>query len=200
MIDQSIRHNLYGIGIIKAEHDSKIYVDFPEYGKRIFKQSAIEEGYLSMDTNEREFILEEGQSYRTIFEAINNVAGTNYKGWMKAVWKSSDKFNLWFTKLAQITNDGAKSAAFDCVNTISDDWNEFKFSNLSYKFGNIKQDELKEISLIFAKDFGTGTEYIFRGAFIIDPQKSSPDCQFFKRVGKKVKLIGQPASDVQILE
>lgn len=197
MVDQSIRHNLYGIGTIREEKDNKIYVNFPKYGRRIFKQSTVDDKVLSMDITEREFILEAGKSYRKIYEAINDVAGTNYKGWMKAIWQSSDKFNIWFTKLAKINNGKAESAAFNCVNILSEDWNEFQFSNLTYKFGDIKPNEKVKISLIFAKDFGPDTEYIFRGAFQIDSEKSSPDCQFFKRVGNKVKLTGQPADDIE---
>ncbi len=153
-----------------------------------------------MDTEERILILEVGKSYHKIYEAINEVAGTNYKGWMKAVWQSSDKFRIWFTKLAKTNNGIAEPATFNCVNIISDDWEEFQFFNLTYKFGEISQREEKEISIIFAKDFGPDTKYIFRGAFVIDLQKSSPDCQFYKRVGKIVKLIGQPADDILILE
>ena len=128
--------------------------------------------------------------FHTIYDAINDVIGTDYTGWMKATWPNTDgngKFRLWFPKLADTRNGELFSAAFDCVNTISDDWNEVIFDDLK----NTQADMTKKFwgyDLIFAKD--PGGEYVFRGVFIRDKEKSAPNHDVSKRIATRVRLIG----------
>ena len=94
-------------------------------------------------------------SYKTIYEALNAAVGTNYTGWMKATWPSvytSLPFRIWFPKLAETKNGKKVSAAFDCVNTISNDWNEVVFDDL--KKGYVEGKEQYTVRL---SRFGTGT-------------------------------------------
>ena len=128
-------------------------------------------------------------------------AGTDYTGWMKACWPSnnpSQPFRIWFTKLAETKNGELVPAANGCLNTISDDWNEFIFDDL--KNGYVEGGErYMGYSLIFAKEPKGGT-YLFRGVYREDTELSSPNHYVSKRVGTRVKLIGRPSSKIEILD
>lgn len=80
----------------------------------------------------REIILDVNDhiSYRYIYEAINAVVGTQYTAWMRACWPSTYPqypFRMWFPKLKEIRDGIEVPAAYDCLNTLSEDWNEFFF-------------------------------------------------------------------------
>lgn len=140
-------------------------------------------------------------SYNAIYEALNATVGTNYTGWMKATWPSvytSLPFRIWFPKLAETKNGKKVSAAFDCVNTISNDWNEVIFDDL--KNGYFEGGEqYTGVTLIFAKE-PKGGPYIYRGVYIDDAEKSRPNHYVSKRIGTKVKLVGQPSESIEILD
>lgn len=139
--------------------------------------------------------------FHSIYEAINDCMGTNYSGWMKACWpnvKGNGKYRLWFPKLAEIKNGKYVSAAFDCVNTLSSDWNEIVFDDLKHTQGDMS-DKYWGYDLIFAKD-PNGGDYIFRGVFARDGEKSRPNHDVSKRIATKVKLIGSPVYDVELLD
>lgn len=140
-------------------------------------------------------------SYSTIYEAINGTVGTEYTGWMRACWPNYypvDSFRIWFPKLKEIKKGVEIPASFDCLNTISNDWNEFVFDDLKGR-----QTEQTEhyygYDLIFAKE-PDGGPYIFRGVFILDAEKTVPNHSVSKRIGTKVRLIGKPASKIEILD
>ena len=72
----------------------------------------------------------EKYEFPTIFRAINDCIGTEYSGWMTACWpnvKGNGNFRMWFPKLAKNRGGELIPATFDCINTISDDWNAFIF-------------------------------------------------------------------------
>lgn len=157
---------------------------------------------VSADPN-REITLDAADniSFKAIYEALNATVGTDYTGWMKATWPSvytSLPFRIWFPKLAETKNGEKVSAAFDCVNTISDDWNEVIFDDL--KNGYVEGgDQYAGVTLIFAKE-PKGGPYIFRGAYIDDDEKSRPNHYVSKRIGTRVRLVGQPAENIEILD
>ena len=152
----------------------------------------------------REIILDvaDNMSYRKTFEAINAIVGTDYTGWMKAGWpdkKTDMPFWIWFPKLAKHKNGEFVSAAFDCVNTISDDWNEFIFDDLKDTPPDIDGGSKPPYALILAKE-PKGGPYIFRGVYIADNENSKYRHHVLKRIGTKVKLIGKPAHSIEILD
>lgn len=53
--------------------------------------------------------------------------------------------------------------------------------------------------LIFAKD-PDGGEYIFRGVYVRDGEKSKPNHDVSKRIATRVKLIGEPTYDIELLD
>ena len=226
-INSIVVHKLYGKGIIKKIVDNKLYISFDGQLRIFIYPDAFEKGYLSYDavlngaggnmydkngtetpqagniSGTREVILDAAHniSYDSIYKAINATVGTEYTGWMKACWPSnnpSQPFRIWFTKLAETKNGELVPAANGCLNTISDDWNEFIYDDL--KNGYIEGGErYKGYSLIFAKEPKGGT-YLFRGVYRENEELSSPNHYVFKRVGTKVKLIGSPASRIEILD
>ena len=152
----------------------------------------------------REIILDASDrvSYKKIYEALNATVGTSYTGWMKATWPNvytSHPFRIWFPKLAETKNGQLVSAAFDCVNTISDDWNEVIFDDMKDTPEKNGREPYKGVTLIFAKE-PQGGPYIFRGAYVDDKEKSGPKHYVSTRVGTKVKLIGQPSENIEILD
>lgn len=202
-----VHHNLYGTGEVTKITKEKVYVAFGDK-KRIFPYpEAFEKGYLSAtatSTSTREIILDAADNinYEKIYDAINETVGTTYTGWMKATWPNAYPdlpFRIWFPKLAETKNGQLVSAAFDCVNTISDDWNEVIFDDLKDTPIGDKDDHYKGVTLIFAKE-PQGGPYIFRGAFIDNAEKSGPKHYVSTRIGTKVKLIGQPANQIEILD
>lgn len=140
-------------------------------------------------------------AFHTIFGAINDVIGTEYTGWMKACWPNNygnGTFRMWFPQLAKNKDGNLVSAAFDCINTISDDWNEVIFDDLK----NTQADMAKKYwgyDLIFAKD-PDDKDYVFRGVYVRDGEKSKPNHDVSKRIATKVRLIGDPTYSIEFLD
>ena len=121
---------------------------------------------------------------------------------MKAGWtdgKSDYPFSIWFPKLAETKDGKLVSAAFDCVNTISEDWNEVIFDDLKDTPPEIDNNWRTCPILIFAKD-SNGGPYIFRGVYLHDAEKSKYKHHIVTRIGTRVKLIGQPSEQIVILD
>ena len=155
-----------------------------------------------MDSN-REIVLDAAGNitHTKIYEALNETVGTSYTGWMKATWPSWNSemsFWIWFPKLAETKNGELVSAAFDCVNTISEDWNELIFDDLK---DSPPEDEDSVIPpvLIFAKE-PKGGPYIFRGVYLRNKEKSEHRHHVYYRIGTKVRLVGQPSEKIEILD
>ncbi len=141
--------------------------------------------------------------FNSIYEAINACVGTNYTGWMKACYPSVTgdlNYRMWFPKLAKVRNGEKVSAAFDCLNTISDDWNQVVFENLKRDTDYEENPEniYRGYDLIFAKDPDGG--YLFRGVFVYDEANSRGNKSVSKRIATKVRMIGNPAEDIELLD
>ncbi|WP_316630150.1 hypothetical protein [uncultured Ruminococcus sp.] len=145
---------------------------------------------------------EDNICFHTIYDAINAVAGTEYKGWMKACWPSSEgsdhtNFRIWFPKLAERKDGKLVCASNDCLNTLSEDWNEIVYDDLKL-VDNADTPQYIGYDLIFAKE-PSGGDYIFRGVFRFDAEQSHRYHHVEKRIATKVKLIGTPAHTAEIL-
>lgn len=219
-----VRHNLYGDGEVTKITEDRIYVAFGKK-RRIFDYpDALDHGYLIaidpadkqeekvenktistavQSTGVRKRILDVADDIRftKIYEAINDAAGTEYTGWMKATWPNGNpdqSYRFWFTKLAKRKNGELIPVATDCINTISADLNEFIFDDLRGGYDENKP-RYQGYSLIYTKDHDSKF-YIFRGIFAPDFEKTTPNHYVHKRVGTRCKLIGQPANDIEILD
>lgn len=154
--------------------------------------------------DERSVILDVNDqiSFKTIYEAINWCAGTNYSGWMQACWPKvhpSDGYRIWFPKLSPLKNGKLIPLAFDCVNQISEDWNFVIFDDLKGQHSNMdpKVHYWGE-DLIFAKE--VNGDYVFRGVFVLDKERSKPNHMVTRRIATKAKLIGKPARKIELLD
>ena len=141
-------------------------------------------------------------SYNSIYEAINEIVGTNYKGWQQACWPSAKgtektNFRIWFPKLAVKRNGELFPAANDCLNVLSDDWNEMVFDRLNHAPIN-NEVYYTGYDMIIAKE--PNGKYIFRGVFLLDKDKTYSNHYVSKRIGTKIKLVGTPAYKIEILD
>ena len=140
--------------------------------------------------------------FHSIYKAINAVAGTDYKGWMKACWPSaygsdSTNFRIWFPKLAERKDGKEVAASFDCLNMLSEDWNEIVYDDLKER-DFAENPRYEGYDLIFAKE-PNGGDYIFRGVFIRNKEKSHLNHHVESRIATKVKVIGKPAHTIELL-
>lgn len=154
-----------------------------------------ENGMVILDVNDN-------ISFHTIYGALNAVVGTEYKGWMKACWPSSEgadytNFRIWFPKLAEKQNGIYIPASNDCLNILSADWNEIVYDDMK-QVDNADTPQYTGYDLIFAKE-PSGGDYIFRGVFRFDAEQSHQYHHVEKRIATKVKLIGTPAHTAEIL-
>ena len=211
-----VRHDYYGDGEVIKIGNGMISVSF-HLGTRIFDYpEAIIKRWLiasvvmtprkseNNDEETREIILDasKGISYKTILDALNDTVGTDYSGWRKAVWPQemgNGSFRIWFPQLAETRNGEASPAAFDCVNTLSDDWNTLTYVDLKVKSPEDEVEHYKGYDLIFAKD-PKGGSYVFRGVYVRDEENSSMGKNVSKRIGTKVRLLGKPANRLEVLE
>ena len=80
-----------------------------------------------------------------------------------------------------------------------DDWNEVIFDDLKDTPENNEREPYTGVTLIFAKE-PQGGPYIFRGAYVENTEKTGPKHYVSTRVGTKIKLIGQPSENIEILD
>ena len=142
----------------------------------------------------------QNMSFHSIYEALNDCMGTDYTGWMKACCPNvygNGKFRLWFPKLARIKDGQNVAESYDCLNIISDDWNEFVFDDLKKRHTDM-ENKYTGYDLIFAKE--VDGEYIFRGLYLWDREKSAPNHDVSRRIATKIKLIGDPVTDIEPLD
>ena len=101
-------------------------------------------------------------------EFLNEAFGTNYKAYMKCVWKYDEDWIVWMVRFSK--NDSGWKNTF-----ISD--SRIKEENIG---GNICYDG-KPLSRLYKKrmvfeivDLGYTRKYIYRGRFIYDEKNSDP--------------------------
>jgi len=153
--------------------------------------------YEILDANEK-------IEYSNVFGLLNDCFGTNYKGWMKACWKPNDNFYVWTPHLAEEKEGKLIAATSGCLNTLSNDWNTLIFDDLKidkYKGTNpfYAENRWDFPCLIFAKN-PKGGGYIFRGVYLFDKDESSYLHDVFKRIGTRIKTIGDTVYDIEILD
>lgn len=141
------------------------------------------------------------KEYKYITDILNSIFGNNYGGWMKATWPSNNpkyNFRVWFPQLAiKDTSGKDKAATFDCINTISDDWQNLTYIDLKEDV-DCTENPYLGYDLIFAKD--PKGNYIFRGVFMLDTNTLTKNGFTSRRIATKVKLIGKPVNSIELIE
>lgn len=139
--------------------------------------------------------------YDRVYEALNDCFGTSYRGWMRAIWMPKNKsFSVWFPKLAKCIDGKYVSAAFGCVNILSDDGDTLTFDDLKDYDGaqpeySNKRNPERPI-LVFAKEPDNGP-YIFRGVFRFDNTRSAYLHAVHTRMAESVHLTGCPVEHIE---
>ena len=148
----------------------------------------------------------ENISFKKKIEAINWCTEKNYKSngsWQQACWPSnhpkSSSFRIWFPKLSDKKLGEYVPTKDGFINYLSEDWEYFSYDNVNGRNKNPNpNDHYLGLSVVFAKDFGGN--YIFRGVYKIDLEKSSPNHFVHKRISTRIKLIGKPVQKYELLD
>lgn len=154
-----------------------------------------------MEPRTRIVDVSERRPFRTIYEAINWCVGTNYKYWGRACWprvRPTDGFRLWFTQLAYVKNGEYVPATFDCINLICCNGNYHVFDKVNPKEPDVMSSQSWKYDLIFSKE--VGGFYYFRGVFVSDTENTTMHHYVSKRIATKVKLIGCPARNLELMD
>ncbi len=159
-----------------------------------------------MSVDYRVLDVNENISFKKKIEAINWCTEKNYKSnasWQQACWPSnrpkSTNFRIWFPKLSEKKNGEYVPTTDGFVNYLSEDWEFFIFDDINGKNENQDPDDrYSGMSIVFAKDFGG--DYIFRGAYEMDMEKSGPNHFVHKRIATRIKLIGKPVQRYELLD
>ncbi len=167
--------------------------------KQLFKPGEADPLKLILGENNYKILrVSDDKEYNSIYGALNENFGTDYDGWMKAVWtpNKSSNFCVWFPKLAYEENGKKKAAANDCLNVLSEDGTRLVYDDLK-KGGNENSEDNRYV-VIFAKPYNK--PYKFVGVFLRDNPASNADHTEFYRISTEVRIIGSPAETIEPIE
>ena len=135
-----------------------------------------------------------------INEIINDCMGVEPKGRSEDYWQNvygNGKFRLRFIELSAILNGKPRATANHCINTIEED-------GLYLVIDDLKNSDTENTSkyvgfdLVFAKS--PNEDYVFIGVYQYEKTKSILNHNVSKLLSKKVRLIGDPVEDIEILD
>lgn len=175
---------------IEKETKKVVIQESRSYAKR--KESQRNTAYSEIDEIDAKDKLE----FYRINEVLNTCFGTDYDAWMKATWKLNDKYSCWFPKLTYTLKD--EPAAFGCVNAISEDWNTLIYDELKDSVADTSNDN-HDTAIIFAREPNNGP-ILFRGVYEYNRELSSYKHYVHKRIATKIRIIGNPAYDIELLD
>lgn len=132
-------------------------------------------------------------SYKTHVEILNEIFGKDYKAHFKATYQVNETVKVWFPKIEKDCNGNIKPNSSGWVNRYN--------SNCSIitTIPPVPRHPSKsgEIVLIFIM-FGHH-DYRFVGAFLLDCENSNEHIHIKKRITTKVKLIGKPVDEIELI-
>lgn len=134
------------------------------------------------------------RTYHSHVEVLNNLFGCNYKGHQKATYKLNDSTFVWFPKIVKGKNGE--------VLANSSGWKNYYTEDFSKVFAEaptlLSENHInKKITLIFA--MLKPQEYVFLGAYNRNVSSDNEKLLVLNRVSSKVKLIGEPVCEVEVL-
>lgn len=132
-----------------------------------------------------------------IDEVLNNCFGTDYQAWMKGTWPLNDYYWCWFPKLVKSIKD--EPASNGCINVISEDWNTIIYDETKDSVADTSSDQHNDRAIVFAREPDNGP-ILFRGVYVFDRKRSSYKHYIYKRVSSKIRIIGNPAYDIETLD
>lgn len=136
------------------------------------------------------------KSYNSHVEILNTIFKYNLLGHQRAIKKINESTSIWFPKIEKNKNGKVKENRSKWINEYNYDCSVITTIPPEPRF--ISVDDYKKITLIFVM-FGKHN-YKFVGAF----RKSENESNEFKhvnyRIATKVKLIGCPVREIEIIE
>ena len=132
-----------------------------------------------------------------IHELLNTCFGTDYAAWMKGTWSLNDYYWCWFPKLVKTLKD--EPATNGCTNVISEDWNTLIYDEHKSTVADTSNDPHDDRSIIFAREPDNGP-ILFRGVYEYNREQSSFKHYVYKRIATKIRIIGNPAYDIELLD
>lgn len=131
-----------------------------------------------------------------VSEVLNACFGTDYDAWMKATWPINDNYRCWFPKLVKTLKDAP--AAYGCVNVISEDWDTLIFEDRKTNAIDYRKPH-RGLRVVFAREPNNGP-ILFRGVYVQDEDQSIYKHYIFNRIATKIRIIGNPAYDIELLD
>lgn len=101
-------------------------------------------------------------------EFLNKAFGTNYKGWMKCVWKYDEEWVVWMVRFNE--KDGGWRNTFVSDTCIKEE----NLYNLKTWDGKSVANPDKKKIVIQIVNLGDTRKYIYRGRYIYDEKNSDP--------------------------
>ena len=175
---------------IEREMNSSVTRETNSYIKR--KDSRNDIAYGKID----ELGAEDKIQFYRVNDVLNTCFGTNYGAWMKATWQINENCRCWFPKLVKTLKD--EPAAYGCVNVISEDWNTLISDDQKTDAEDFREIH-RELRVIFAREPDNGP-ILFRGVYVQDEDQSEYKHYVFKRIATKIRIIGNPAYDIEMLD
>lgn len=145
----------------------------------------------------------ENISFKKKIDAINWCTEKDYNSnvsWQPACWPSnnpkSSSFRIWFPRLSDKRNGEYIPTSSGFINYLSEDWRFFIFDDTN-GYNPDPDDRYLGLSIIFAKDYYG--DYVYRGVYKLDLEKSGTNHFVHERIATWVKLIGKPVHGFELL-
>ena len=106
---------------------------------------------------------------RSHADFLNKAFGTNYKAWMKCVWKYSDNLYVWMVRFNH--DDGGWRNSFVSSNRIKE---ENLLEVKTWDGLSVKESMHKRRIVIEIENVGRLRKYTFRGIYVYDEENSDP--------------------------
>lgn len=142
-------------------------------------------------------------SFKKKIDAINWCTEKEYNSnvtWQPACWPSnnpkSSSFRIWFPRLSDKQGGEYIPTSAGFINYLSEDGRYFIFDDTN-GYNPDPDDRYLGLSIIFAKDYNG--DYIYRGVYKLDVEKSGPNHFVHERIATAVKLIGKPVHGFELL-
>lgn len=137
---------------------------------------------------------------------LNECFGVGVKkyGHQQGTWKPAgvDKWMVWFPKILKDKKGYPKAGSSGWINSISIDGvtiNERLIDKDKPDYLSKEGYSKDFVRLVFAYDSDSG-DYIFRGVFVGNNAATKDRNHIFTRIATKVRLIGNPVYDIEILD
>lgn len=117
---------------------------------------------------------------------LNKIFGTNYKQWMKAVWKYDENVIVWMVRFDKKNRDGWRNSFID--------ENELVEENLILtrkKYDGTPLQELLNLHriVIAVDESGYRRKYIFKGVFVLNEERENTYLKhYFIKIANEIEV------------